>query len=161
MSSASQFIFTFILNGASMLLNSTLLQFPMSSQVPHFFLLHFFTFSSWRSLSLASSTNLARVKSFLRFGGCLLLLMSWTFCIAFFIFGLAWRMLSVFVMILYMSGLLGLWVAIKHNICFWSSFCSLSFRSCCFGILRASVILLLTSHFGYPWFCNVTWSLFR
>ena len=42
MSSASQSIFAFILNGSSMLLNFTSLQFPMSSQVPHFFLLHFF-----------------------------------------------------------------------------------------------------------------------
>ena len=145
-----------------MLLNFTSLQFLMSSQVPHFFLLHVFNFPSWRSSSSISSTNLALVKSFLRFGGCLLLLMSWTFCIAFLIFGPAWRMLSVSFMILYMSGFLGLWVATKHNICFWSSFCSLFFRSCCFGILiRASVILLSTSHLGYPWFCNVIWSLFR
>ena len=144
-----------------MLLNFTSLQFLINSQVPHFFLLQSFTFSSSRSLSLVFSTNLALVKSFLKFVGCLLLLTSWTFCIAFLISGPAWRMSSVSFMILYMSGFLGSWVATKHSICFWSSFCSLSFCSCCFGILRASVILLLTSHFGYPWFCNVTLVLFR
>ena len=64
MYSASQPIFAFILNGASMLLNFTSLQFPISSQVPHFFLLQLFTFPSWRSLSLVSSTDLALVKSF-------------------------------------------------------------------------------------------------
>ena len=118
----------------------------------------FVTFLSWRSLSSVSSTL---VKCSLRFGDYLLLLMGWIFCIAFSIFGLAWRMLSVFFMILSMSGFLGLWVATKHNTCLWSSFCYLPFCSCCFGILRASVIPLLTSHFGYLWFCHITESLFR